>query len=269
MTPFVKMNGQGNDFIIVDAHNSSEPFPSKRVALLSHRRFGLGCDQFVVLHCSTSADIRMQIFNADGREVSACGNATRCVAFLINQRTGKRDISIETKAGMVQASVVDQSNVSIILPEATITPESVPLTRRLVADDFALASLHDPLGVNVGNPHIVYFPDARAALPKLEDFGAFLNAHHPLVPEGANIEWVTVQNRHHIGVQVYERGVGMTMSCGTGACAAVVAGHHWGILEAKCRVSLEGGDLNIEILTDKRLVLSGPVCYVCEGQMFL
>lgn len=206
----------------------------------------------------------MQIFNADGGEVSACGNATRCVAYLLHKRTAKKHLMIETKAGLVSADV-EGGLVSIVLPAPATNPERVPLTRALRSQDFSIASLHDPQGVNVGNPHIVFFPDWDSPLPALTDFGAALNHKHPLIPEGANIEWVKIVSPQHLQLQVYERGVGVTMSCGTGACAAVVAAHEQGLSAKSCRVSLQGGDLTIEILPDKRLVLRGPVCYVCEG----
>lgn len=270
MIPFVKMHGHGNDFVIFEANQLPEKFDEKRIVNIAHRRFGIGCDQLIILHQSKIADALMQIFNADGSEVKACGNATRCVTYLMGQRLEKSDILIETPSGIVKGVAKGMSDVSIVLPPVQCDVDKVPLTRSLTADDFPeLRQLRDPVGINVGNPHIVFYPDPSQNQITLEEFGKRLNAKHPLIPEGTNIEWVQVYHRKHLQVKVYERGVGPTLSCGTGACASVAVGALYGINDMECTVTLEGGDLHIRVNEDKSLVLTGPVCYVCEGQTYL
>ena len=247
---FRKMNGLGNDFVVLDARLRALPLSPDAVRAVADRKEGIGCDQIVALEPSRKADVFMRIWNADGGEVGACGNAARCVAALIAAELEKPAVSIETGSGVIGASVNADRSVTIDMGAPRFAWEEIPLSQPF--DDtrvIALGPIEDPaLGspsvVNVGNPHCVFFVDDVEA-HDLARLGPEIE-HHPLFPERANISLVQVLGPTHLKLRTWERGAGLTRACGTAACAAGVAAARRALSGRKVKVSLPGGDLLIE-----------------------
>lgn len=248
---FVKMHGLGNDFVILDgrgwAPNGAMITPSV-VRALSDRRRGIGCDQLIVLTAprNSGPSVHMAIFNQDGTEVEACGNATRCVAYLLTQENGTAAHIIETTARVLNA-VTDLATgrVQVNFGAPTLTTGTIPLSAEV--DTLHLPITHDtltdPVGVGVPNPHMVFFVYDVDTID-LESVGAILT-HHPLYPNGANVEIVQVVDTQTLRMRVYERGTGVTPACGTGAMAAVVAAVRRGLVFGDVTVILDGGTLSV------------------------
>jgi diaminopimelate epimerase len=262
---FTKMHGLGNDFVILDLRTTTLMLSPTLIQRLSNRRYGIGCDQFIVLETPAAphADIHMRIFNADGGEVKACGNATRCMGAYLQRQTGKTDHIIETAAGFLKTAVQPNGMVAVDIGIPSLAWQDIPL--REEANTLFLPidvpGLEAPTAVNMGNPHLVFFVKDVEDID-LERFGKELT-HHPLFPEGTNVEIVEILTRHDIRMRVWERGTGITLACATGACASVVAGVKRGLLENHVTVHLDGGDL--EIHYDDTVVMYGPVTFSFEG----
>ena len=247
---FRKMNGLGNDFVVLDARLRALPLSPDAVRAVADRKEGIGCDQIVALEPSRKADVFMRIWNADGGEVGACGNAARCVAALIAAELEKPAVSIETGSGVIGASVNADLSVTIDMGAPRFAWEEIPLSQPI--DDtrvIALGPIEDPaLGSpsvdNVGNPHCVFFVDDVEA-HDLARLGPELE-HHPLFPERANISLVQVLGPTHLKLRTWERGAGLTRACGTAACAAGVAAARRALSGRMVKVSLPGGELLIE-----------------------
>ena len=264
---FVKMQALGNDFIILDARNKALDVNQDLIQRLTHRRFGIGGDMVIVLKSSDKADLFMQIYNADGSEVEACGNATRCVAD-IAMKTAQRDqATIETLAGILECSRFDEKTVTVDMGEAKTGWQQIPLAYdrdtlnlRIDAGPFS-----NPVGVNMGNPHAVFFT-SDVDKQRIDAYGPVLETH-PLFPERANIEFAEVLDRTNVRMRVWERGVGITMACGSGACATAVAAIRRGLTDRKVTVMMDGGPLDIEWReSDKHVLMTGDYHYVFEGQ---
>jgi diaminopimelate epimerase len=259
---FTKMHGLGNDFVILDLRTTTLMLSPTLIQRLSNRRYGIGCDQFIVLETPAAphADIHMRIFNADGGEVKACGNATRCMGAYLQRQTGKTDHIIETAAGFLKTAVQPNGMVAVDIGIPSLAWQDIPL--REEANTLFLPidvpGLEAPTAVNMGNPHLVFFVKDVEDID-LERFGK----EHPLFPEGTNVEIVEILTRHDIRMRVWERGTGITLACATGACASVVAGVKRGLLENHVTVHLDGGDL--EIHYDDTVVMYGPVTFSFEG----
>lgn len=258
--PFVKMHGLGNDFVVLDGRE--EPLPALTTTLvsrLSDRREGVGCDQLIVLEPSRIADIRMRIFNADGGEVSACGNAARAVALLIG--TSSR---VETGGGVITVSPHD-GGASVDMGSPRFEWDVVPLAYPMdtLAMPVAWDELANPAAVNVGNPHVVFFVEDsdRVLLAKL---GPRIETD-PLFPERINVNVATVESRERLRLRVWERGVGLTRACGTGACASAVAAMRRGLVERVTTVALPGGELTIEWRADDRMIMTGAAAESFRG----
>lgn len=263
------MHGLGNDFVVLDIRVQDLSLSSATIQRLSDRRFGIGCDQFIVIDkpSSVSADIRMRIFNADGGEVKACGNATRCMGAYLQRQTSKTDHMIETAAGMLKTSVQSNRMVAVNMGSPSLKWADIPL--RSEVDTLFLPihvpDMEAPAAVSMGNPHLIFFvPDIQEI--NLERFGKELSHHH-LFPEGTNVEIVQILTRSNIRMRVWERGTGITLACATGACASVVAGVKRGILDSQVTVNLEGGDLKIHY--DTTVTMYGPVTFTFEGSFEL
>ncbi len=264
---FIKMHGLGNDFVVVDARaRAFSPAPA-HVRALADRRTGVGCDQLIVIENPTNglADAFMRIRNADGGEVAACGNAARCVAALLMREKGARHAVIETTAGLLNAEAADGGLISVDMGRVRFDWRDIPLAE--AADTLHLGieagPLRDPVAVNVGNPHAVFFVEDAECAP-IELFGPVIE-RHPLFPERTNVEAAQVLARDRIRLRVWERGVGLTRACGTGACAAAVAAGRRGLADRKVTVMLDGGSLRIEWLPNDHVLMIGPAATSFTG----
>lgn len=265
--PFVKMHGLGNDFVVVDARASAFAPDAARVRALADRRTGVGCDQLIVVEKARNAlaDAFMRIRNADGGEVAACGNATRCVAALLMREKGEKHAIIETAAGLLDAEATAEGLIGVDMGRVSFDWRDIPLAQAVDPLHLPVEAgpLRDGLAVNVGNPHAVFFVDDVARLP-LEHFGPLIE-RHPLFPERTNVGAVTVLAPDRLRVRVWERGVGLTRACGTGACAAAVAAAKRGLSERAVTVELDGGNLRIAWLRDDHVLMTGPVATAFTG----
>ena len=269
---FRKMNGLGNTFVVVDARSDALALGTEAIQHIADGERGIGCDQFIALEPSSRADVFMRIWNADGGEVAACGNAARCVAALMADELGKPDVTIETEDQVLGAAVADDGRVTIDMGMPRLRWDEIPLaeafrdTRRieLQAGPIDAPVLHSPAVVNVGNPHAIFFVDDVEAID-LGRIGPMLE-HHPLFPERANISVVQVLSPEHVKMRTWERGAGLTRACGTAACAAAVAAIRRVLTGRTVTVTLPGGDLLIEWREqDGHVLMTGPYALDFEG----
>lgn len=271
---FRKMNGLGNDFVVVDARARALSLAPEAVRAIADRKEGIGCDQLIALEPSDAADVFMRIWNADGGEVAACGNAARCVAGLIAQEQGRTDVSIETEDQVLGAVVSGDGKATIDMGVPRLAWDEIPLaepfhdTRRveLQAGPIDAPVLHSPGVVNMGNPHALFFVEDIEAID-LARIGPMLE-RHPLFPERANISLVQVLSPDHLKVRTWERGAGLTKACGTAACASAVAAVRRELAGRKVTVTLPGGDLIIEWReADGHVLMTGPYALDFEGTL--
>ena len=258
---FHKMHGLGNDFVIVDARN--EPFevtPSLAKAI-ADRRTGIGCDQLIVLEPSTVADLRMRIWNQDGGEVESCGNATRCVVKLTGART------IDSAGGLLTGEALD-AQIEVTLPEPRFAWDEIPLAYATETQPLLMAwdELENPIALNVGNPHVVFFvPDAREVA--LDELGPWVETD-PIFPDRINVNVATyVHDR--LKLRTFERGVGETLACGTGACASAVAAIVTRRAQSPVTVDMTGGSLAIAWEPGQPIRMRGTATHVFEGDLDL
>lgn len=263
--PFVKMHGLGNDFVVLDARVAAvPPIDARLAAALANRHTGIGCDQVILLEPPTpaaggSADFRMRIFNADGSEVEACGNATRAVGLLHG-----RPARIETLAGLLEATPTDDG-IAVDMGEPRFGWEQIPLAWAMdtLTMPVGWEDLAGPAAVNVGNPHAIFFvPDCDAV--DLARLGPLIETD-PLFPERVNVNVATVESRSAIRLRVWERGAGLTLACGTGACATAIAAMRRGLTERTVRVTLPGGPLTIAWGADNHILMTGPATESFRG----
>jgi diaminopimelate epimerase len=265
--PFRKMHGLGNDFVVLDRRRHSVAIDARAARALADRRTGIGCDQVILVEPphDPAAQLFMRILNADGSEAEACGNASRCIARLVAEETGDRRVIIETVAGLLATELLPDHSVAVDMGPARTGWRDIPLTREMDTDrvDLALGPLAAPVCTNIGNPHATFFVvDAEAV--DLAALGPLLE-HDPLFPERANIGVATVLDHDRIRLRVWERGVGITRACGTGACAALVAGHRRGLTGRRATVALNGGTLDIRWREDGHVIMTGPAALAFEG----
>jgi diaminopimelate epimerase len=266
---FIKMHGLGNDFVVVDARRRDVALDSARVRAIAERRLGVGCDQLLEIRApqSAKADAFMRIWNADGGEVAACGNGARCVAAFLMSESGASETVIETVAGLLRAEAAGAGRVAVDMGVARTEWHEIPLARETdtISLDLSLGELSAPVAVNMGNPHAVFFVadaeavDLAALGPELESDALF--------PERANIGVAEVQGKAQIRLRVWERGVGLTQACGTGACAALVAAARRGLTGRAATVTLDGGALEIEWREDGHVRMTGPVATSFMGML--
>ncbi|WP_290996999.1 diaminopimelate epimerase [Hyphomicrobium sp.] len=267
------MNGLGNDFIVLDARTRPLTFSPEDAQRLGDRTKGVGCDQVIVIEPSQKADVFMRIFNADGSEVSACGNATRCVALLAAEETGRSEVSVETSAGLLKAKVDSADHITIDMGKPRFAWNDIPLAEpfhdttgiELQIGPIDAPVLHSPSVVNVGNPHAIFWVDDVYA----HDLGRFgpLLENHPIFPERANISLAQVTSRNGLRLRTWERGAGLTKACGTAACAAAVAAARKGLTDRKVTVELPGGVLSIEWADNDHILMCGPAELEFEGTL--
>jgi diaminopimelate epimerase len=258
--PFHKMHGLGNDFVVIDARAHHVPMTTARAHAISNRHTGIGCDQLILLEPSAVADVKMRIFNADGGEVEACGNATRCVALLL-----EKPARIETEGGILETVPQGQS-ASVTLNPPAFDWEFIPLAMPMDTMDMPVGwdVLERPIAVNVGNPHVVFFVDDADSVD-LARLGPQIETD-PLFPERINVNVASVVGPHTIKLRVWERGVGLTKACGTGACAAAVAAIRSGRASSPISVQLPGGTLDIRWAEGEAIEMAGPATHVFTGQ---
>jgi diaminopimelate epimerase len=256
------MHGLGNDFVIFDAREAPLEMDEARVRALADRRTGIGCDQLIVLEPSEQADLKMRIWNPDGGEVESCGNAARCVAWLIGG-----DSAIETAGGTLKASA-EQGGASVAMGEPRFGWDEIPLAYPMDTDPLPVGweELQGPAALNVGNPHLVFFVEDSRAVP-LDRLGPLIETD-PLFPERINVNVASIEEGV-VRLRVWERGAGLTQACGTGACATAVAAVRRKLATSPVEVRLPGGALTIAWAPGETIRMSGPAASVFEGEVAL
>ena len=262
MRRFHKMHGLGNDFVIFDAREGGLEMNEARARAIADRRTGVGCDQLILLEASEVADVRMRIFNADGGEVEACGNAARCVALL---EGGER--RIETRGGTVRGSAAEGA-ASVEISEPRFDWNEIPLAYPLDTSAMPVGweELSGPSAVNVGNPHVIFFVEDADAV----DLGRLgpLIERDPLFPQRVNVNVASLEDGA-VRLRVWERGAGLTKACGTGACATAVAAIRRKLTSSPVDVRLPGGALTIEWAPGAPIRMSGAAAHVFTGEVDL
>ena len=272
---FSKMHGCGNDFVVVDMITQRLNLRDQHIRLLADRRFGIGCDQVLLVEApqQPEVDFRYRIFNQDGSEVEQCGNGARCFARFVRDKklTGKDRIRVETKAGIIELLITRNRQVRVNMGEPRFAPEQIPFTVPTQADRYSLDVDGETVALSalsMGNPHAVLLVDDVDAAP-VDRLGPRLESD-PHFPQRVNVGFMQVLSDNEIRLRVYERGAGETLACGTGACAAVVAGQRLGLLGEKVNVQLRGGQLTIQWRGDGHpVMMTGPATHVFEGQIQL
>ena len=257
---FTKMHGLGNDFVVIDCRSQQLPeLAPPAVRSIADRNGGIGCDQLIVLEASDAADLRMRIFNADGGEVEACGNAARAVAVLLGEKA-----ALETAGGVIALSPAE-GGASVDMGMPRFGWDEIPLQMPMdtAAMPVAWDRLENPAAVSVGNPHVIFFVKDVASVP-LAEIGPQIE-HDPLFPQRVNVNIAAVKDRVTIELRVWERGAGLTKACGTGACATAAAAIRRGLTDKRVRVHLPGGALQIEQGDDGRLTMTGPATESFRG----
>ncbi|TXI75151.1 MAG: diaminopimelate epimerase [Dechloromonas sp.] len=272
---FSKMHGLGNDFVVLDGVRQQVDLSPEQLRYLADRNFGVGCDQILLVEKATQAgvDFRYRIFNADGGEVEQCGNGARCFVRFVHEQglTDKRQIRVETMRGIIEPRLEGDGNVTVDMGEPRFQPAEIPF----LADDDVIIHLLDVADetlettvVSMGNPHAVQVVDDVDTHP-VGEHGPLIERHERF-PKRVNAGFMQIVDEHHIKLRVYERGSGETLACGTGACAAAVAGIRRGLLASPVRVATRGGELNIAWGGPGRPVLmTGPAVTVFEGEIEL
>lgn len=257
MIAFTKAHGAGNDFVIIDERRRPLDLDAAAVRAMADRRTGIGCDQFITLHPpppGTDADLFMRIRNPDGSEAGACGNATRCVAELLFEENGRPYQVIRTVAGDLPAERLADGRQRVDMGLARLDWQDIPLSR--AADTLHLPLPGDPAACSMGNPHATLFVPDLAAVD-IARLGPLLE-HDPIFPDRANIGFAQVLARDRIRLRVWERGAGLTLACGSGACAALVNAHRRGLVERCASVVADGGVLGVEWTAAGRVLMAGP-----------
>ncbi len=272
---FTKMHGLGNDFVVIDATRAPVELTPARVRAIADRHFGVGCDQLLVVEPATrpEVDFRYRIFNADGGEVEQCGNGARCFVRYVHEKglTDKREIRVETRSGLIAPSLREDGLVTVEMGVPELAPARIPFLSDsdAVVQPLAVGEVTVAItAVSMGNPHAVQVvADVDSAPVAMQ--GALIECHERF-PARVNAGFMQVIDAHHVRLRVYERGAGETLACGTGACAAVVAGILRGLLESPVRVDTRGGALEISWAGPGTAVLmTGPAVTVFEGEMEL
>ena len=265
---FTKMHGLGNDFVVLDARVSPMHLSADQARAIADRRTGIGCDQIITLKPSDKADLFMRIQNSDGSEAEACGNAARCVALLTIRENDSDGALLETAVDTLHATTTSDGLIAIDMGIPRFSWQDIPLARPedTLHVKLVRGSLSDPAAVNLGNPHVVFFVDDVSSVP-IEKLGPSLETD-PIFPQHANIGVASIIDpRGKIRLRVWERGAGLTLACGTGACAALVAAHRRGICEREAEVLLDGGKLYIRWQENDHVIMTGPATITFVGEI--
>jgi diaminopimelate epimerase len=273
-TPFLKMHGLGNDFVVLDAREARFDLTPERRRVIADRRLGVGCDQLIVLEPPTEreADVFMRIYNPDGGEAGACGNATRCVASVVMDERKTDHVTVQTVAGLLDSQKIGVGSnglpvISVDMGQARLDWRDIPVREPCDTNHLPVGSgpLQDPVGTNMGNPHATFFVDDADAIP-LGELGPRLE-HDRFFPERANIGVAQLLGEGRLRLRVWERGAGLTLACGSGACAAVVAASRRGLVPRRADVVLDGGTLAIEWLRDDHVLMTGGIALAFKGEL--
>ncbi len=273
---FTKMHGLGNDFMVIDGISQSLPedglpFPADEIRRLGSRHFGVGFDQMLIVQPARGdADFRYRILNADGSEVSQCGNGARCFARFVREQglTDKQSIRVETAAGQMTLNLTEDDQVTVDMGAPLWAPEQIPMTAKAESDSYFLVSgsqAWEVGAVGLGNPHCTLLVENVDTAP-VETAGPILESHEQF-PERVNVGFMQIVSRGEIRLRVYERGAGETLACGSGACAAVVIGQRRGWLDEQVTVHLPGGSLQIEYAGTGGIRMTGPASRVYDGSI--
>jgi diaminopimelate epimerase len=272
--PFLKMHGLGNDFVVLDSRTAPIDLPVARRVAIADRHLGIGCDQLIVLEPPTDreADVFMRIYNPDGSEAGACGNATRCVASVVMGERKTDLVTVQTISGLLESQKAGTGAnglpvISVDMGPARLDWREMPLARACDTNHLPVGAgpLQDPVGTNMGNPHATFFVDDLEAIP-LAELGSTLE-HDPIFPERANIGVAQMIGPGRLKLLVWERGAGLTLACGSGACAAVVAASRRGLVDRKADVVLQEGTLTIEWLRDGHVMMTGGIALAFKGEL--
>jgi diaminopimelate epimerase len=272
MTPFLKMHGLGNDFVVFDARKQGLALGADLARAVADRHRGIGCDQVIVIRPGTDgADAVMEVRNQDGSTVEQCGNATRCVARLLMGESGKDGVRIDTLGGPLLCSDAGDGLVTVDWGTPRLLWNEVPMAQAADTNLFNLnvdGAVHEASAVSVGNPHVVLFvPDAEAA--PVDTLGPRIETH-PMFPARTNVEFVSVESGDRLRMRVWERGAGITQACGSGACAVAVAAHRRGLTGRKMDIVLDGGTLHLELReSDDHILMTGPSTLAWRGEIDL
>ena len=262
ITPFTKMHGLGNDFVVMDGREQPVNLTSTQVQAISNRHTGIGCDQVIIIEPPRKNGnfsppvVFIRIFNADGSEINACGNATRCVAALMHIENQINKIFIETKAGILESKFLDNSMIAVDMGKPVFQWQDIPLSenQNTKALDVTFGKLSSPAAINMGNPHCVFFVENLDQII-IEEIGPVIEKHK-LFPQRTNVGVAEIRDTDLIRLRVWERGVGITLACGTGACAAAVAANRANLVGRKVNVELDGGRLEINWRPDDHVIMT-------------
>jgi diaminopimelate epimerase len=270
---FTKMHGLGNDFVVLDLITQRFNLQPEHVRKLADRHFGIGCDQLLVVETPTQPDVdfRYRIYNCDGNEVEQCGNGARCFAKFVRDKklTGKNKIRVETNTGIIELSVMEDRQVRVNMGKPILEPADIPFTASRRANTYPLVVDNQEISigaVSMGNPHAVIVVDDIKTAP-VATLGPAVE-RHPDFPQRVNAGFMQVLSRKEINLRVFERGVGETLACGSGACAAMVSGQLQGLLDQRITAHLSGGSLTLEWRGEGHpVMMTGPASNVFEGQI--
>lgn len=272
---FTKMHGAGNDFVVLDGIRQSVALSPEQLRYIADRHFGIGCDQILLVEKTQrdDADFRYRVFNADGGEVEQCGNGARCFVRFVHDHklTSKREIVVETRSGLISPRLEEDGRVTVNMGSPIFDPELIPFTSDSKAVIQPLQLENETIqitAVSMGNPHAIQVVNEIEAAPVATQ-GPLIEIH-PRFPKRVNAGYMQIVDREHIKLRVFERGAGETLSCGTGACAAVVAGIKRKLLDNTVHVATRGGNLNITWPGERSpVMMTGPAISVFEGEINL
>lgn len=270
---FTKMQGAGNDFVVIDATQTPVHLSHSQIQHIANRFFGVGCDQLLMVESTDTdgVDFRYRIFNADGGEVEQCGNGARCfVRFVVEKGlTHKRDIKVETASGVITLMLQDDGQVTVNMGAPRFTPAQIPFEAKTQSTVYELPLKDETVmisAVSMGNPHAVMLVD-NVHTAEVASLGPQIESH-PQFPQRVNAGFMQVLNAHEINLRVYERGSGETLACGTGACAAAVSGIQLGSLQSPVKVHTRGGILTIQWAGNNApVMMTGPAEIVFDGEI--
>jgi diaminopimelate epimerase len=270
---FTKMQGAGNDFVVIDAYSSPISLVPSQIKKIANRYFGVGCDQLLMVEKTSTAnvDFRYRIFNADGGEVEQCGNGARCfVRFVVDKGlTKKQEIAVETASGIIFLKLQNNGQVTVNMGAPKFEPAQIPYKTESRKNQYSLKLNNQTIrisAVSMGNPHAVTLVD-NVDTANVVELGSQIEVHNDF-PQRVNVGFMQVIDPHEIKLRVFERGSGETLSCGTGACAAAVSGIQLGLLTSPVKVNTRGGVLNIEWQNEgKPVLMTGPAEVVFEGEI--